>query len=117
MAYNFDDFVSDASNVFEKIGEKVSGAIDYSKAQMDKAATRSKLKEKFTELGKLYFEAVESGGERSFGSVIAEIRELKKQIEQSGGETNSKRADKVCVFCETVSGPDYAFCPKCGEKL
>ncbi|MCL2052917.1 MAG: hypothetical protein FWG90_00535 [Oscillospiraceae bacterium] len=118
MAYNFDNFVSDASNVFDKIGEKVSGAIDYSKVQIDKASTRSKLKEKYSEVGRLYYETLELGADNhnKIKPLIEEIRELKRQLEKTD-DTVSAAQEKTCKFCGTISASSSSYCPKCGEPV
>ena len=118
MAYNFDDFVSDAANVFDKLGERVTEAFEFSKSQFDKAAVRSKIREKYAELGKLYYDSLELGADKSkdIRPIIEQIIELKKQLAQAEGDDNAQK-DKTCAFCETVSGADCVYCPKCGEKL
>ena len=47
MAYNFDDLVADAKNIFDKASAKAGEVVDYSKTQIDRAQLRSKIREKY----------------------------------------------------------------------
>ena len=115
MAYNFDDLVSGASNVFDKISGKVVEAVDYSKTQIDKASLRSKIKEKYSEIGRLYYESVDMGVDKAFAinSLVGDVKELKKQLDSPDQDMDTKR----CKYCQTIASLDSSFCPKCGEPL
>ncbi len=118
MAYNFDNLVSDAKNVFDKVASKANEAVDYSKAQIDKAQIRAKIRDKYEELGKICYEMYECDNDKTIGMkpVIAEIKALKEQLDYADAAANFKK-EKVCAFCETKNDPASVYCKKCGEKL
>ncbi len=47
MSYNFDDFITDAKGIYDKVAQKATEAMDYSKTQIDRANLRSKIKDKY----------------------------------------------------------------------
>lgn len=118
MAYNFDNFVSDAKNVFDKVASKANDAVDYSKAQIDKAQIRAKIREKYEELGKAYYEIYESDSDKvgSMKPIIAEIKKLKIKLEDADSSVKQSKY-KACAFCEIVNDGASIYCKKCGEKL
>lgn len=118
MAYNFDDFISDTKNIFDKVAARANDAVDYSKTQIDRAQLRSKIREKYAELGKICYEMHESDSDEtiSMKPVIAEIKELKKQLVEADKNVNAKK-NQVCKFCETTNDFLSVYCSKCGEKL
>ena len=96
MAFSFDNIVAGAKDIFDKAAEKTGEAIDYSKTQIDRSQMRVKIKEKYGELGKAYYES---------------------QMEHADlAETDTKK-EKVCSGCNAVNSPDSSFCRTCGKKL
>ena len=118
MAFNFDDLVAGAKDVFDKAAAKAGEAIDYSKTQIDRGQLKSKIKEKYTELGKICYDMHECGDDRTgeMKEVIGEIKELQIKLEEADIAVNAKKT-KVCRFCETANDAASEYCTKCGEKL
>ena len=118
MAYNFDNFISDAKGVLDKAATKANEAVDYSKTQIDRAQIRSLIKEKYTELGKLCYNMHESDADETgkMKIIIADIRHLDEKLSEAEKSVNAKKC-KACKFCLTKNDADSVFCTKCGEKL
>ena len=118
MSYNLDDFVYDAKCVIDKATVKAGEAVDYSKTQLDRAQYRAKIKEKYTELGRLCYSMHETDADETgkMKIIIADIRNLENKLKDAEKAVNSKKS-KVCKFCLTKNEFDSEYCTKCGEKL
>lgn len=118
MAFNFDDLVTGAKDVFDKAAAKAGEAIDYSKVQLDRSQLRGKIKEKYCELGKICYNMHECGDDKTgeMKRVIAEIKSLSDKLEEADATVNAKKT-KTCKFCGTANDAVSSFCTKCGEKL
>ncbi len=118
MAFNFDDIVSGAKDIFDKAAAKAGDAIDYSKTQIDRGQLKAKIKEKYCELGKICYDMHECGDDKTgeMKKVIAEIKELDKKLSEADAAVNAKKT-KVCRFCGTANDAVSEYCTKCGEKL
>lgn len=114
MAFSFDNIVAGAKDIFDKAAEKTGEAIDYSKTQIDRSQMRVKIKEKYGELGKAYYESQMENADRNdeICKLVTEIRDLHKKL----AETDTKK-EKVCSGCNAVNSPDSSFCRTCGKKL
>ena len=82
MAYNFDDLKTDAKNLLDKAASKANEAVDYSKTQLDRAQLRSKIREKYTELGRLCYNMHETDADETgrMKIVINDIRSLEHKL-------------------------------------
>ncbi len=118
MAFNFDNLKSDAKNLFDKAASKTADAIDYSKTQIDRAQLRTKINEKYTELGKLCYNMHESDADETgrMKIIISEINKLKEKLDEADKAVKLNKK-KTCKFCLTENEADAVFCIKCGERL
>ncbi|MCD7731610.1 MAG: hypothetical protein LUI05_08985 [Oscillospiraceae bacterium] len=118
MAYNFNDLKEDAKSIFDKAAAKANEAVDYSKTQLDRAQLRSKIREKYTELGKLCYNMHETDADETgkMKIVINDIRSLENKLDEADKAVNAKKC-KTCKFCLTQNDADSVYCTKCGEKL
>lgn len=114
MAFNIDNIVAGAKDIFDKASAKAGEAIDYSKVQIDRSQLRVKLKEKYAELGKAYYTEKMSGKNHSdtICKLVDEITEIKDKL----GKTELKKT-KFCPKCGAEHSKDTTFCGKCGAKL
>jgi hypothetical protein len=122
MSVDFDKIVtktvSGAKVVYKKAGAAVSDAADFTKAQIERAALRDKIKDRYNELGKLCY-AKFTGGEASESDMKRIVGEIDKLIANMK-ETDtivSKNKSKICDFCKTKNDLKNVYCAKCGEKL
>jgi len=118
MAFNFDDIVSGAKDIFDKAAAKAGEAIDYSKNQIDRGQLKAKIKEKYCELGKICYNMHECGDDKTgeMKKLIAEIKDLEDKLVKADEAVGAKKT-RECRFCGTANDPDAGYCTKCGEKL
>lgn len=118
MAFNIDNIVNGAKDIFDKAAAKAGEAIDYSKVQLDRSQLRGKIKEKYVELGKICYDMHECGDDRTgeMKKVIGEIKALSAKLEEADITVNAKKS-KTCRFCGTANDAVSTYCTKCGEKL
>ena len=116
MNYNFDDFISDSKELFDKLTVKANGAVNVSKAYIEKAQLRVKLKDKYYDLGKLCYDMHRSGADETGNMkiLIKEIKMLEAQLEYAE-EASGK--PKICGLCGAKNSSENSYCAKCGEKL
>lgn len=114
MAFNFDNIISGAKDIFDKASVKAGEAIDYSKNQIDRTQCKAKMKEKFTELGKAYYESVKNGADNAenIKCIIDDIDDIAQKI----AELDVKK-EKICPACGASNSNDGSFCTACGGKL
>lgn len=118
MNYKFDDLISDAKVVFDKVAVKTNEAVEYSKTQVERAQLRSKIRDKYQELGKLCYHMHDTGNDETgeMKIIINEIDHLKVDLKSADEAVNSKQAC-ICKFCGEKNEAGNAYCKKCGEKL
>lgn len=116
MRYGFDNFISDSKDAFDKVTDKAVSAVNVSKAYVEKAQLRVKLREKYYELGKACYDMHDNGIDETgnMKKMIKEIKLLETQLEYAE-EASGK--PKVCAYCGAKNSSDNLYCAKCGEKL
>ena len=116
--YTFESFISDAKFIRDKAASKANEVVEYSKTQIDRAQLRSKINEKYTELGKLCYSMHESDADETgkMKIVINDIKDLENKLNEADKAVNAKKC-KTCKFCNTQNDADSKFCTKCGEQI
>lgn len=116
MNYNFDNFITDSKEFFDKLTVKANGAVNVSKAYIEKAQLRVKLRDKYYDLGKLCYDMHRSGADETGNMkiLIKEIKMLEAQLEYAE-EASGK--PKICSLCGAKNSSENSYCAKCGEKL
>lgn len=118
MSYKFDNLISDAKVVFDKVAVKTNEAVEYSKTQVERAQMRNKIRDKYYDLGRICYQMHESGNDEtgSMKKIITEIEQLKADL-KAADEVVSAKQPKACKFCGEKNDSGNLFCKKCGEKL
>lgn len=116
MKYGLDNFISDSKSAIDKLTVKANDAVNVSKAYVEKAQLKVKLREKYYELGKICYSMHKNDNDETgnMKKIIKEIKLLEIQLEDAE-EASGK--PKICAFCNAKNGSDNAYCSKCGEKL
>ena len=116
MNYNMDNFISDSKELFDKLTVKANGAVNVSKAYIEKAQLRVKLRDKYYALGKTCYEMHRDGTDTTgnMKMLIKEVKMLEAQLEYAE-EASGK--PKVCKLCGAKNSAENSYCAKCGEKL
>ncbi|MCC8043071.1 MAG: hypothetical protein LIO69_06120 [Oscillospiraceae bacterium] len=116
MKYGFDVLISESRLAFDRAADQANRAYNVSKAYVEKAQLRAKLRDKYCELGKLCYDLKEKdadvGGEIKL--VTKEIKMLETQLEYAGEAAGKP---KICDFCGTKNPAESCYCSRCGEKL
>ena len=116
MNYNMDDLITDSKELFDKISAKANGAVNVSKAYVEKAQLRVKLREKYCQLGKVCFDMHQNDSDETGNMklIIKEIKMLKAQLEYA---EEAAGKPKICRLCGAKNSAENSYCAKCGEKL
>ncbi|UKI15394.1 MAG: hypothetical protein L6V87_06230 [Ruminococcus sp.] len=116
MKYGFDDIVAISKDAVDKITGKANEAVNVSKAYVERAQLRVKLKERYYELGKVCYSMHRDSTDETgnMKRLIKEIKMLEAQLEFAEDASGKPH---VCEFCGAKKAPDKTYCCKCGEKL
>lgn len=116
MKYGLDAILSESKLVFDRAADQASRAYTVSKAYVEKAQLRVKLRDKYCELGRLCYELKEYdtdvGGKIKL--LTKEIRMLETELEYA---QEAAGKPKVCIFCGSKNSAENCYCSKCGERL
>ena len=116
MNYDMDNFISDSKDIIDKLTVKAKDAASVSKAYVEKAQLRVKLRDKYYQLGKVCYDMHRSGADETGNMkiLIKEIKMLEAQLEYA--EEASGRP-KVCKLCGAKNSSENSYCAKCGDRL
>ncbi len=116
MNYTFDNLISDSKDVLDKLTVKANSAVNVSKAYVEKAQLRVKLREKYYELGKVCYSMHKTDSDETaeMKRIIKEIKVLEVQLECA---EEASGTPKACPLCGAKNAADNAFCAKCGERF
>ena len=116
MKYGIDNFISDSKDAIDKLAVKANSAVNVSKAYVEKAQLRDKLKERYAELGKLCYKMHNEDTDESgnMKRLIKDIKTLEMQLEYAD---EASGRPKVCMYCGAKNDSDNVYCCQCGEKL
>lgn len=116
MGYSFDDFVYDTKKALDKVSEKTAEAIGYSKAQVEKAQLKGRLRDAYCDLGKLCYDMHETDIDYtgSMKRLLSKISDIKARIKENDETLGTP---VICPLCNTKNAADNCYCTKCGEKL
>lgn len=116
---NFEDFVVQAKNAFNFVGQKTGDAVELTRLKVSVSETQGKIDRGFAELGRKVYGAAKDQTDctefvkeksEAVDKLIDELAELNKKISEL-------KREKVCPACD-YSNPDSAtYCQKCGAKL
>ncbi|MBQ5330416.1 MAG: zinc ribbon domain-containing protein [Oscillospiraceae bacterium] len=109
-------FVESTRSFAGFVSEKATAALDTGKAYAQRANISVKIREKYTELGKVCYEMHENNTDETgkMKRLIGEINLLKSDLRAAEEESGKK---KICPYCGNKNYPDDSFCSKCGSRL
>lgn len=113
---------------FDKLGEKISSTskdvakktkdlTEIAKINMHIGSEEDKLKIKYLEIGKLYYELYHDTPSEQFINLCEEITASINQIESSKRQILNIKGVKICSNCGAEVLQDAAFCGSCGVKV
>lgn len=110
---------------FEKIGEKLTNAgkdvakktkelADIAKLNMQISNEEDNIKNKYFEIGKLYYESFSSSPDEKFVEFCSSISESKNKIDTLKDQIQEVKGVKKCSKCGAEIAYTATFCSSCG---
>ena len=102
------------SNTTKKAVKFSGDAIDYTKLKLKIADIKSKLDDKYAEIGLAVYENQDDG---NIEMICEDISKLRDELEEYKIKLAEYRNQKTCNSCGALCDTDDTFCKSCGEKL
>ena len=115
----FDDVVINAKAAAAVVSKKASTVYDTSKHKITAAEIRGEINKKLRDIGKYTYKKVVFGVDTTADNAqaIAEVKELKENLEIINAHIDSVKNQKKCPQCEAKVPRNSVFCNICGAKL
>lgn len=115
----FDDVVVNAKAAAAVVSKKASTVYDTSKHKITAAEIRGEINKKLRDIGKYTYKKEVFGVDTSaeIAQAIAEVKELKENLEIINAHIDSVKNQKKCPQCEAKVPRNSVFCNICGAKL
>ncbi len=115
----FDDVVVNAKTAASAVSKKAAIVYDASKHKITAAEMRGEINKKLKELGKYTYKArvYNSDMDEQIDGVIAEIKELKENLDIINAHLDEISNQKKCPQCEAKIPKNSVYCNICGTKL
>lgn len=115
----FDDVVINAKAAAAVVSKKASTVYDTSKHKITAAEIRGEINKKLRDLGKFTYKKEVFGVDTSadIEKTVAEIKELKENLDIVNAHIDSVKNQKRCPNCEAKVPKNSVFCNICGAKL
>ena len=115
----FDDVVINAKAAAAVVSKKASIVYDTSKHKITAAEIRGEINKKLRDIGKYTYKKEVFGVDTSaeIAQAIAEVKELKENLEIINAHIDSVKNQKKCPQCEAKVPRNSVFCNICGAKL
>ena len=115
----FDDVVINAKAAAAVVTKKASTVYDTSKHKITAAEIRGEINKKLRDIGKFTYKKEVFGVDTSaeIAQAIAEVKELKENLEIINAHIDSVKNQKKCPNCEAKVPRNSVFCNICGSKL
>lgn len=110
----FEKFKTVLSSTTQK-AVRVSGeAIDYTKIKLKSAELKSRLDEKYAQIGLAVYEG---NNNEKIDEICDEITALRQQLDELTDKLTDYKNKKTCSICGTVCEKNDEFCRKCGSEF
>ncbi len=115
----FDDVVLNAKAAAAVVSKKASTVYDTSKHKITAAEIRGEINKKLRDLGKFTYKREVFGADTSaeIEKTVAEIKELKENLDIVNAHIDSVKNQRKCPKCEAKLPRNSVFCNICGTKL
>lgn len=115
----FDDVVVNAKTAASAVSKKATSVYDTSKHKISAAGIRGEINQKLRDLGKYTFKAEVYGTDMSeeIARTIAEIKELKENLDIINAHIDAVKNQKKCPHCEAKVPKNSVFCNICGSRI
>jgi uncharacterized Zn finger protein (UPF0148 family) len=133
-----DELSANATNAGRIASQKMKNASDGNKISKNITAEKRNIEQKYSEIGKLFYEKYKDAPDAEFAEQIASITASEQKITELQAELEAVRARKpelisvaegtpaapvsaptamVCMQCGSTYGTGETFCALCGQKL
>lgn len=114
-----DDVVVNAKTAASAVSKKAAFVYDASKHKITAAEMRGEINKKLKELGKYTYKArvYNMDMDEQINDVIAEIKELKENLDIINAHLDEITNQKKCPQCEAKIPKNSLYCNICGTKL
>lgn len=114
-----DDVVVNAKTAASAVSKKAAFVYDASKHKITAAEMRGEINKKLKELGKYTYKArvYNMDIDEQINDVIAEIKELKENLDIINAHLDEITNQKKCPQCEAKIPKNSVYCNICGTKL
>ena len=114
-----DDVMTNAKCAAEAVGKKAGQLMDVSKLRISAAEINSEMDKRFEALGRYVAEACREtvSADAEAAGKLAEIDELKTQLDAIMKELADKSNKVTCPTCGKQSPNTACYCSVCGTKL
>lgn len=113
---------------FDKLGEKISSTskdvakktkdlTEIAKINMQINSEEDKIKSKYLEVGKLYYQLYQDTPAEPFAELCNELTASINHIESSKRQILSIKGVEICANCGAEIPLDTSFCGSCGAKV
>ncbi len=112
-------FLNTASEVVDTAGRKTAELVDKAKIKMEIAAREKELSATFEGIGRLMFDAAQSGEDIDYirDDAFETVRALQKDIEKLQAKLYAYQGATACRQCGAINDVDAIFCKKCGKNV
>jgi len=115
----FDDVVVNAKAAAAVVSKKASTVYDTSKHKITAAEIRGEINKKLRDIGKYTYKKEVFGVDTSaeVAQLIADVKELKENLDIINAHIDSVKNQKKCPQCEAKIPRNSIYCNICGAKL
>ena len=115
----FDDVVVNAKAAAAVVSKKASTVYDTSKHKITAAEIRGEINKKLRDIGKYTYKKEVFGVDTSaeVAQLIADVKELKENLDIINAHIDSVKNQKKCPQCETKIPRNSIYCNICGAKV
>lgn len=115
----FDDVVVNAKTAATAVSKKAALVYDASKHKFTAAEIRGDINKRLRDLGKFTYKEKVHGADMSaeIDSAIAEIKELKENLDIINNHLDDIMEQKKCPQCDAKVPKNSLFCNICGAKI
>ncbi|WP_010681133.1 zinc ribbon domain-containing protein [Acetivibrio cellulolyticus] len=116
MAF-FEEFGKKLTNAGKDVAKKTKDLADVTKLNMQINSEEDNIRNKYNEIGKLYYGLFSSSEDERFAPLCSSITESLNKINSFNEQIQAIKGIKKCSQCGTELSDSAQFCSVCGNKI
>lgn len=116
MAF-FEKFGEKLTNAGKDVAKKTKELADVTKLNMQINSEEDNIKNKYTEIGKLYYKLFSESPDENFAQLCSSIAESANKINSFKEQIQAIKGVKKCSSCGAEMDESAQFCSVCGNKI